>query len=114
MDIFLLYLFTRVDTLNGMFFFVAVVGSVIIAVASVEAYSSESEPAQIFVKKWRWVPIVAALLLVATPRQKDLAIIVGGHFAIEAAQSDTAKKIYAIVTDTLDEKLAEIAKKRAK
>ena len=113
MDIFLLYLFTRVDSLHAAFFVITMIGSFIIAFGGL-ALHSDSQDGFKFIKKWCWIPIIAALLLVATPRQKDLAIIIGGHYAIEAAQSDTAKKIYAIVTDTLDEKVAEIAKKKAK
>ena len=119
MDIFLLYLFTRVDAIQGLFFALTLISGVFIfgtgmfaAMSCSEYEKNVREWCRTALKKWTWLPVLCATLTVATPTQKDLAIIVGGHFAIEAAQSDTAKKIYSIVTDTLDDKLAEIARRK--
>ena len=117
MDIFLLYLFTRVDSLKEMLTFVLILGGIgggfLVAFGG---FSYRDDEIKAFREKWlnKYLLLTCAMMVlsVATPRQKDLAIIIGGHFAIEAAQSGTAKKVYAIVQDVLDEKLAEIAKKK--
>lgn len=117
MDIFLLYLFTRADVVSDVFQFIMFISFVVMVFAVIFSLTNDKGGAGktvlLYAKRLALAAVSFCLLYMVTPRQKDLAIIVGGHFAIEAAQSDTAKKIYTIVQGALDEQIAEIAKKRA-
>lgn len=122
MDIFLLYLFTRVDALHS-----AIAGMMIpaILIAVISAgfltafrFINDEELAKhaIGVKKIFIISAIAWVFLggmsILVPTQKDLAIIVGGYFTIEAAKSDTTKKVYQLVQGILDEESEKLAQRQ--
>jgi hypothetical protein len=122
MDIFLLYLFTRVDNfiaaaaivwiLAGLFLFLCLIFSPII----IGEWEDEGKLHKAIVaakKPLMWIFGICLFISLMIPTKKDMAIIVGGHLAIEAVQSDAAKKVYAIVTNLLDEEIATIAKRKS-
>jgi hypothetical protein len=118
MDIFLLYLFTRIDELRGLLDLIAFGGTVLFGAGMfIRLMGCPDDEFKPFLWTWRLCAVAAGIGLagkVLVPSQKDLALIVGGKLAIEAAQSPTAKKVYTIVDDMLDEQLAKIAKRKEK
>lgn len=128
MDVFLLYLFTRVDDLRGIatcFSLVGFIGGLsyvlfraVLMVAGDEFKPGERASMEAGLRAFKW-PLIAVIVGVIAvkmivPSQKDLAIIVGGKLAVEAATSDTAKKVLDLVNGKLDEEIAAIAKAKAK
>ena len=104
MDIFILYLFTRLDAIAfafGLCTFIALLISL--------AFLMEEKPAR--AKKAFIVAVGMLFLTVLTPTSKDVAIIIAGHYAYEGVTSEqftgTAKKVFDLVNRELDEALAE-------
>lgn len=119
-EIILLYLFTRVDAIAhgfGVLSVVTAIASGTFLIAMAVAFTEHSEYAGVL-KKWviglAIVSSVAGGLHVLTPRQKDLAIIVGGYVAVQAITSPTAKKIYSAIEAMLDDALADLVPKKGK
>ena len=111
-DILLLYLFTRVDVIQGLLIAIAILGGAILLISGLHfGFELKLVKWWSFVK-WKVLPIYVSVLLVSVlvPSQKDLAIIVGGHYAIAAAKSETAEKIKNIIDLTLDKQLKELKK----
>lgn len=120
MELFLLYLFTRLDPMHGALCFLTVapifvgMGSLIGFSCAADFAHSVDERANLHLWRKRLVLLsvvvffAAGIFKVLLPTQKDLAIIVGGYLAIQAASSEPAKKVYSIVNGLLDEQLAEL------
>lgn len=125
-DVMVLYLFTRVDALNGItstwgvLFSLAAIGCILIKFGCRlfvdDTNRNDLEECAKRMTPWAtWTVAAAAffgILYVTVPTQRDMAIIVGGHMAVQAVRSETAQKVYAIVQDMLDEELAKIAKRK--
>lgn len=116
MDIFVLYLFTRVDELRSVInygAFLTLFATIITLLMWL--FVLDEAPEMIKTCK-RWfigflVFTTACMSLkVLVPSQKDIAIIVGGHYALQAAQSGTARKILELVEGKLDEEIERIKK----
>jgi len=108
---FLLYLLTRLDAVNGLSFpliflpSLFTVGATVYAFFPVEKYSwttkedvALAETRRTTLLGWRnkfAVPllVIGTLIAVFLPSKNDVFFIVGGSALIEAAQSDTAKRI---------------------
>jgi hypothetical protein len=61
--------------------------------------------------KWVvWACVVFGLAAVVVPTQKDMAIIVGGKFALDAARSPEGKEVRGLVYDAIMKQLRESAK----
>ena len=108
-EVFLLYLFTRLDAISGFLtigcFFSFVIG---FTAALMHAVEFEISP-RLF--KWMGVAcVVFGLAAVFVPTQKDMAIIVGGKFAIDAARSPEGKQVRGLVYDAIMKQLRESAK----
>ncbi len=102
----MLYLFTRINAVHG----VIVVGLSVMAVSllvwNMHRYIEEELPITVPVV-WRVVAGVAVAVLVFFPSQKDLAIIVGGTYALEAARSPEAKELSGLVLDAVRRSIKE-------
>ena len=91
-DLFLLYLFTRLDILQGLFtFFTVVLGIVNVVLTAVVLFEGINSPTVRGRLRWLWIGFVVAVLgTAAIPSKADMAVIVGGKFAIDIARSDKA------------------------
>lgn len=131
-DVLLLYLFTRLDAISDTFsvlaalcFFLAIVLAAI--AASCYLQDPDDFDSELFKKKarrdnavapyWRRKALIAAavafvfgLLNTFTPRSNDIAIIVGGKIALDAARSDKGQEMAGAVYDAILAKLKEAAK----
>lgn len=116
----ILYLFTRVDELKALFRFIiilAALSALFVAFITAMNASDRGESPWQAAKRLHPGLIVSGLFLLlilqaAVPSQRDLAIIIGGKFAVEAAQSSTAKKLLELVNATIDSELEKASGKR--
>lgn len=113
-DVLLLYLFTRLDAICGLLLTIVAaigIGGVYIAhTARSDAFILEQPVDEGFARLGRRMmlsAIAASVLLVLVPSQRDLAIIVGGKVAIDAARSPEAKEIGGLVLDAIKRQLQE-------
>jgi len=124
MDIFLLYLWTRLDALNMVFALMATVMTLSALVASgiyISASLDEDEFAlkvkPILVKNL-WLAGILLTVSVLLPTQKDAAIIAGGWAVKQVATSEGAQqlssKTFALINGKLDEELAKLQPKEEK
>ena len=127
MDIFLLYLWTRLDSING-FAFAAllIVAAVVIGLAITwlinagigGSYEDTSKASKAALFKAAKYAIVPALVLLIVPSQKDAAIIAGGWAVKQVATSEGAQqlssKTFALINGKLDEELAKLTTKEEK
>lgn len=120
MDIFLLYLFTRVDFLINSLIVLAVFSGVA-AVLSVLIWADTIyEDKRVFwskkAKMFVWFVLFFWSLALIIPSQKSLAIIAGGYLAFEAVNhpvvSETASKLNTIIQHQLNEQIKEIEQKQ--
>ena len=102
----LLYLFTRVDVIHGAAVVLLILGGAALLLwQMIEHADTGKFPV---IQRWKWVvlsTLIATVLFV--PRQKDLAIIIGGTYALEAARSPEAKEIGGLVLDVVRAQLKE-------
>jgi hypothetical protein len=99
-DVLLLYLFTRVDTFIGMASTTLGIGSLIYA------FSIAFRKIEMDLPPWRprMCGVIATCLLTIilfVPSQKDLAIIVGGKYALDAVRSPQAAELSGLVMDAV-------------
>lgn len=122
MDILLLYLFAQVDQIIGVFgFFAVLFGMATAIMAALYLFATEggsrSKDVENLRPLRRWFIITGiacfccTLIATLVPSQKGIAIIVGGHFALEATRSETAKKIFTIVDGVLDKQIEQLSRK---
>ena len=114
MDAFLLYLFTRINSVHNL----AVVGlsittlSVFVRVILTSVHAGYTKEAEAIAKlKWGKYIVVACActsVLLILPSQRDVAIIVGGSLAKDAVLSETGQKIFTLVNSTLDRELKRL------
>lgn len=119
-EILLLYLFTRVDAMRELavlamvgFSLLTIAGSAGYLIAKYDRLCGSEALAGALRKPLKIVAVcacIAAAASVATPSQKDLAIIVGGSYVIEAARSDKAKEVGGLVYDAIVKQLKEASK----
>ena len=105
MDILLLYLFTRLDAIQGLCAAAVLVGGC--SAYFLIVFQHETGPEG---KKWMKRTIVAAVMggvcMVLVPTKKDAALILAGWGVIEIARSETAGRLASksvqIIEQTLD------------
>lgn len=122
MDIFLLYLWTRLDSIQTTFAILMVSGGMAMTVLAVAwGVNSEYEgdkPKAIALKaylikiaKYMVAVVIASVII---PSQKDAAIIAGGWAAKQIATSDKAQQIstktFDLINGKLDEELSKLKK----
>lgn len=94
-ETFLLYLFTRLDTLNGVLVAIgsltvfATIASVVIACIM---HSDDEEYPRFFHKLWLACSAVV-LVNIIVPTQKDVALILAGSTIMSIARTDEAQRI---------------------
>lgn len=108
-DVLLLYLFTRLDALIGL----GAIGAVMAVVTGFGAmmfYSVEHDEMYPHWRKHAAALAAFVALIVITPSKSDMAIIVGGKIALDAARSDTGQEIAGEVVAAIRAQLKEAAK----
>lgn len=94
-ETFMLYLFTRLDNLNGVLWIGGVLllaATVMTVIASCIMHSDGDEYPKIFHKLWA-VFAVVVLLNIVVPTQKDVALILAGSTIMSIARTDEAQRI---------------------
>ena len=118
--LFLLYMFTRVNTLaNILEIFSVLTGLTFFGLLFSWVVCDQKDLKSInitptFLKSIAVCWVALLLLVVLVPRQKDIAIIAAGYFTFQAATSEPAKKIYTIINDKLDQEIEAIVKGKKK
>lgn len=118
MSIFLIYLFTRLPFIIGIAKAFAIISAILTAMGA--AFYAESfnggEAEKRFMKKCFITFLCSIAVIGIVPSQKDAAIILAGYGVIEAAQSETAKRIAGksvdLIEQTLDSYLKETIKEK--
>lgn len=113
MDIFLLYLFTRLDSLGKLLAVTASLGIVLSIIATVSyciwyadysgslSFERLNLGAKKVCKGLIISTIVLALLSVATPSKKDVVFIVAGKIGLDIVQSDTIAELSNDLKETV-------------
>lgn len=108
-DVLLLYLFTRLDALIGLGVLGAVM-AVATGLAAMMFYGIENDEMYPHWRKHAVAMVAFVALVVITPSKSDMAIIVGGKIALDAARSDTGQEIAGEVMAAIRAQLKEAAK----
>lgn len=135
MELFLLYLWLKLDTLMGIFTGIMVASLIMLVftfiawvIYSIHRMEDEGDtwveakahPTHRALTKFRNTLVVVAavtgLIGNLIPTQKETAVLVGGHFALQAAQSPEAAKVVSVLrkkaNEFLDEQLADKPKEK--
>lgn len=104
MEIALLYFWLRLDTLaKTLIVFLAVAGTgagvaALVWLLNEEIIPSLAAKAKAFLLKALWRAVLPlTLILVALPSKTDVAILVGGHYALKAVESPEAAKVMTLM-----------------
>lgn len=118
MEVFLVYLWLKLDTLLVSFFVLAISGTLLFAVYSLgiatEGNEAERETYKKIYPRFLWVLILLWSFIILTPSSKDTAILVATSYATDFAKSPEGAKISALIQATankhLDVALEEVLK----
>lgn len=113
MDIFLLYLFTRLDAFIFLLLFGAGMGGVVVLACAIgldDTWDHLKPERKTALRAWRTRGIVIAsvflLFAALVPTQKDAALILAGSAVIDVAKSETAGRLASksvqLIEQTLD------------
>ncbi len=116
-DVLLLYAFTRLDAIHALFIAAMIVsglcGSYVVFIARIDGFTL-AQPVDSrmsrFARRLFAAGIAAAVCVALLPSQRDLAIIVGGKVAIDAARSPEAQEVGGLVLDAIKRQLQESGK----
>jgi len=108
MDIFLLYLLMQADSIIVIALIIAILSASTVGVLQLYLIDSSSNTAKALRKKGITFCVFSVAILAFFPSTKTLAVMFGVHYAIEAAKSETGKKIQKLVNDTLDKAIEKI------
>lgn len=114
MDIFLLYLWTRLDTFSALSTAVMGFGFFATALATAIWLAEDLPLAKTVSIASAKVCIGAGIIFLIIPSEKDVAIIAGGWAVKQVATSEGAQqlssKTFALINGKLDEELAKLKK----
>ncbi len=110
-DVFLLYLFMRLDAIRILAIVVFVLGLLFLVPSVLHADDEGWVPGKLkLVKRAAAVPIIAVIVSVGVPSKSEMAIIVGGKIALDAARTDTAREVGSEVLAAIRAQLKNSAK----
>lgn len=119
MELFLLYLFTRIDSLFVLLLITTICfagAALVVVLAGIDAWEEHKKKLRKLFKKLVIATAVLALITTMLPRQKDIALIVAGWGVLEVAKSETAgrlaSKSVGVIEKALDEYLQKPAPKK--
>lgn len=110
-DTFLLYLLTRLDSINmvcGFTILVFVMISVIMLIAA--PWGKENEVVKNFIIPYLYIPIIAVVFLVLVPTKEDAIFILAGSNIMEIAKSDDTKRIAGKSVEIFEKYLDQMMK----
>ena len=112
-DMFLLYLLTRLDSIN-LVCGIALGGfcASMLFVVNVTSYGNEIETLKKFTSKYFYIPIIATLFLVFVPTKQDALFIIAGSNIMEIAKSDDTKRIAGKSVQLFESYLNELMKEK--
>lgn len=112
-EVLMLYLFTRLDAVGVFAVIVAHISFGALALLSGVGFVEKNDEAKRIARVYA-LPVfcVSAMLAVLVPSSKDLALIVGGKLAIDAARSEKGRELSSAVYDAVMAKLREAAKEK--
>lgn len=110
MDIFLLYLFTRLDILATGLLLIASCSAVVFPILVM----AKNDGLKVSLTLPKWVLAISIIGAVLVPTQKDALFIVAGTGVLEAAKTDTAKRIASKSVEAFEKALDSYIKKESK
>lgn len=119
MELFLLYFWLKLDTISNAFLIAGVL-TIILIFKRVIMNKDIREPKDIVFTRSDtiWALLAFSFFLTSNllPSKKDMAILIGAHYAIKVASTPEADKAFALlrqkVNEVLDEELSKVGKKR--
>jgi hypothetical protein len=125
-NMFILYLFTRLDQVLFFADLISIFGTIIFGVSIIGYFSCTPDPRYsedsrdhdeilqknwlIIIKKCRWLAVVYVLLIIV-PSKEDVKFIIAGTGLIEIAKTDTAKEIASKSVSIVEKYLDKIDQK---
>ena len=110
-DTFLLYLLTRLDSINvvcGVTIFVFLMISVIMLIEA----PKENDVVKNVIIPYLYIPITAVVFLVLVPTKQDALFIIAGSNIMEIAKSDDTKRIAGKSVQLFESYLNELMKEK--
>lgn len=114
MDIFILYILMQADNIAASITFCLFLAIFIGVVCAIVGHVDDNDKSK---KLSKICAILSVPLLIAAalmPTTKTMAVMIGGHYALDAAKSDVAKKIMILVEKTIDDAISMPNKKDGK
>lgn len=112
MDIFLLYLLMQADTIKDSFVVITFFGGMGTCICLVIGLIEDIKLLKKAAKVMGCIVVPSLIMATLMPSTKTIAVMVGGHYAIEATKTETAKKIMNLVDVTLENAIKDALKKR--
>lgn len=114
MELFVIYLWLKLEAIQGLFLFLAFVLTVSTLVVSIY-YAVEHNEFMPHFKKLIGSIIICVLTITAIPSKQDVAILVGTHYALKLTDTPEAGKVMTLLrkkaNDLLDEEINSTNKK---
>ena len=115
-ETFMLYLFTRLDNLNGVLVVGGVlllIGTLVSIICAITLMLDDLEYPKIFHKLWAVFAAVVFLNII-TPTQKDVALILAGSTIMSIAKTDEAQRITSKSVRVVEQYLDALLKDKEK
>lgn len=125
MELFLLYLWLKVDTFIGFFSTLGIISTNLFVITlgwslQVDSWEDGYKAGVTFrTKLWkRWILLPISCLALATllPSKTDIAVLVGGSYALDVAKSPEAAKLMTVIrgkaNEILDQQIKDLKEKK--
>lgn len=113
-DVLLLYLFTRADAISSTFVFMAMASGLGGLLSLMFGSIDENEKLMSIGKASIAICLAATSVYLVVPDKNDIAIIVGGKYALDVGRSDTGKAVAGEVLDAIRAQLRLAAEQQSK
>lgn len=114
MEIFLLYLITRLDALWGLGLLMFIVGAFLLFIATIANADVDEKELRPYRKFAVVMLLLGTPLWVLTPDKDDAIFIAAGAGVIAAAKSETAQRVAGKSVQIVEQYLDELIKDKAK
>lgn len=112
-DMFLLYLLTRLDSINFVCAIVVIIFLLVGVTLTITApWGQEGTVVRQYIVKYLYIPIIATLVLVFVPTKQDAIFILAGSNIMEVAKSDDTKRIAGKSVQIFEKYLDELMKEK--
>lgn len=114
-DTFLLYLLTRLDSVNIVFGSIIGIFLVVLLTMLIAApWGEENDVVKKFIIPYLYIPIIAVVFLVLVPTKEDAIFILAGSNIMEIAKSDDTKRIAGKSVEVFEKYLDQMMKEDKK